>query len=133
VRQLEAGRAEVENAYGRAVTHAGNTAAQAVIERVFEPCDRAWRGIGVIANSGWRLRPAFAAFDAEARFPAPTGAARESPLCAAGEILQGLRRPSACPAFGGACTPEHPLGAPMVSAEGACAAYYHYRGVEAAH
>lgn len=125
--QLENGRAEVENAYGRAVTYEGNRAAQAVIEQVFEPCDRAWRGIGLIPQSGWRLRPEFADFDAERRFA--TGDIRpvESPLCVAGQILQGLRKPDSCPAFGRQCTPEHPLGATMVSSEGACAAYYRYR------
>jgi hydrogenase expression/formation protein HypD len=126
VRQLEAGRAEAENAYGRAVTREGNRPAQALIERVFEPCDRKWRGIGAIPGSGWKLRPEFAEFDAELRFPVDEIRPEESPRCIAGGILQGLARPHDCPAFAGECTPEHPLGATMVSAEGACAAYYRY-------
>lgn len=127
VRQLEQGRAEVENAYPRAVTMAGNQPAQAVIQRVFEPCDRQWRGIGPIAGSGWRLRPEFAEFDAEQRFAVGDIHTEESPVCLAGQILQGLQKPPHCPAFGNLCTPEHPLGATMVSSEGACAAYYRYR------
>jgi hydrogenase expression/formation protein HypD len=127
VRQLENGRAEVENAYGRAVTYEGNQPAQAVIHQVFEPCDRAWRGIGLIPQSGWRLRPEFGLFDAEKRFAIGDIQPVESPLCMAGQILQGLKKPDACPAFGHECTPEHPLGATMVSSEGACAAYYRYR------
>ena len=127
VRQLAADRAEVENAYARAVTEAGNRPAQAVIEQVFETRDRKWRGLGVIPQSGWGLRPEFAAFDAEQRFAVEGIQPAESPLCCAGEILQGLRKPQQCPAFGRQCTPEHPLGATMVSAEGACAAYYRYR------
>jgi hydrogenase expression/formation protein HypD len=125
--QLENGRAEVENAYGRVVTYEGNRSAQAVINQVFEPCDRAWRGIGLIPQSGWRLRPEFAAFDAEKRFAVGDIRPVESPFCIAGQILQGVKKPDACPAFGRECTPEHPLGATMVSGEGACAAYYRYR------
>ena len=127
VRQLEAGRAVAENAYERAVTFEGNRPAQQVIRRVFEDCDRAWRGIGMIPMSGWRLREAYAAFDAERRFDVGAIRPQESELCIAGEVLQGRRRPPDCPAFGGACTPEHPLGATMVSSEGACAAYFNYR------
>jgi len=93
---------------------------------VFEVCDRNWRGIGRIPASGWRLRPEYAAFDAELRFDVQALRSEESPLCIAGQILQGLRRPADCTAFGGQCTPEHPLGATMVSSEGACAAYYRY-------
>ena len=126
VRQLETGRAEVENAYGRAVTHDGNAPAQHVINQVFEVRDRQWRGVGLIPASGWGLRPEFAAFDAEARFDVGTIHTQESPLCIAGQILQGLKKPHDCPAFGTLCTPESPLGATMVSAEGACAAYYRY-------
>jgi hydrogenase expression/formation protein HypD len=125
-RQLEQGRAEVENAYSRAVTFVGNQPAQVVINKVFETCDRKWRGIGPIAGSGWRLRPEFADFDAEQRFAVGGIQPDESPLCVAGQILQGLKKPPQCPAFGTACTPEHPLGATMVSSEGACAAYYRY-------
>jgi hydrogenase expression/formation protein HypD len=127
VRQLEAGRAEVENAYPRAVTLEGNRPAQDVIRRVFELCDRKWRGIGLIPMSGWKLRPEFAEFDAELRFAVNAIQPQESPLCVAGQILQGMKKPHECPAFGAHCTPEHPLGATMVSSEGACAAYFRYR------
>jgi hydrogenase expression/formation protein HypD len=123
---LEAGRAEVDNAYARAVTLEGNKPAQAVINQVFEPCDRKWRGIGKIPDSGWRLRPEFSQYDAENRFEVSTITPEESPLCIAGLILQGLKKPPDCSAFGNQCTPEHPLGATMVSTEGACAAYYRY-------
>jgi hydrogenase expression/formation protein HypD len=127
VHMLEDGRVEIENAYARLVTEAGNRPAQAVIERVFEGCDRTWRGIGQIPNSGWRLRPEYAAFDAEQRFDVSAVRSQESPLCIAGQVLQGLKKPHECPAFGVQCTPEMPLGATMVSSEGACAAYYRYR------
>ncbi len=127
VRRLEAGEVGVDNAYARAVTREGNVPAQEVIARVFETCDRQWRGIGTIPASGWRLRPELAAFDAEARFPVSDIRPQESPICISGEILQGLKKPDACPAFGNPCTPTHPLGATMVSGEGACAAYYRYR------
>jgi hydrogenase expression/formation protein HypD len=126
VRQLEAGKAQVENAYGRAVTLAGNAPAQQVIEQVFEVRDRQWRGVGLIPASGWGLRQEFAAFDAEARFDVGEIHTQESPLCIAGQILQGLKKPHDCPAFGTLCTPESPLGATMVSSEGACAAYFRY-------
>jgi len=126
VRQLESGRAEVENAYGRAVTRVGNTPAQQVIEQVFEVRDRQWRGVGLIPASGWGLRPEFAAYDAETRFDVGKIRTQESPMCIAGQILQGLKKPHDCPAFGTLCTPESPLGATMVSTEGACAAYHRY-------
>jgi len=126
VQQLEEGRVEVENAYPRTVTYEGNQPAQKVINQVFESCDRKWRGIGMIPESGWRLRPEFAAFDAETRFQVGYIQSAESPLCIAGQILQGIKKPYECTAFGGLCTPEHPLGATMVSSEGACAAYYKY-------
>jgi|CXWK01.1.fsa_nt_gi hydrogenase expression/formation protein HypD len=126
VRQLESGRAEVENAYGRAVTRVGNTPAQQVIEQVFEVRDRQWRGVGLIPASGWGLRPEFAAYDAETRFDVGKIRTQESPMCIAGQILQGLKKPYDCPAFGTLCTPESPLGATMVSTEGACAAYHRY-------
>jgi hydrogenase expression/formation protein HypD len=129
VRQLEQGRAEVENAYPRVVTYQGNPRAQAVIRQGFTECDRKWRGIGLIPTSGWRLRPEFAAFDAEQRFAVGQIQPEESTVCIAGQILQGLKKPHDCPAFGTQCTPEHPLGATMVSSEGACAAYYHYTRV----
>ncbi|MBI3621126.1 MAG: hydrogenase formation protein HypD [Nitrospirae bacterium] len=127
VRQLETGRAEVENQYARAVRPEGNRPARRLLDEVFEPVDRAWRGIGVIPRSGYRLRDAFAGYDAERRFETAGVGAQESPLCIAGLVLQGVKRPHDCPAFGVSCTPERPLGAPMVSSEGACAAYYHYR------
>ena len=126
-RALEEGRVQVENAYARAVTRQGNRSAQAMIEQVFMECDRKWRGIGTIPRSGWRLRPEFDAFDAEKRFDVGDIRSEESPLCIAGQILQGLKRPHDCSAFGVQCTPEHPLGATMVSSEGACAAYYKYK------
>ena len=127
IRQLEAGRAEVENAYARSVRREGNRPAQAIINQVFEPCDRPWRGIGVIPHSGYRFREAYSEYDAERRFPdIQTIATQESSLCLSGLVLQGLKKPNQCPAFGKECTPQTPLGATMVSAEGACAAYYRY-------
>lgn len=126
VRMLEAGQVEITNAYARAVTFAGNQPAQKMIAQVFMECDRAWRGIGVIPASGWRLRPEFDSFDAEKRFDVGNIVTQESPLCIAGQIMQGLKKPHDCPAFGKQCTPETPLGATMVSSEGACAAYYKY-------
>lgn len=127
LKALEEGRWGVENQYSRAVTRQGNVPAQNLVRQVFEVCDRTWRGIGLIPQSGYRLRPEFRAFDAEHRFDLASISAQESPLCIAGEILQGVRKPHQCAAFGTLCTPEHPLGAPMVSSEGACAAYYQYR------
>ncbi len=132
VQLLEAGKAEAGNAYPRAVTFEGNLPAQKMIEAVFMPCDRKWRGIGMIPASGWRLRPEFDAFDAEKRFDVETITADESPVCIAGQILQGLKKPHDCSAFGKECTPERPLGATMVSSEGACAAYYRYGRVKIA-
>jgi hydrogenase expression/formation protein HypD len=129
---LEAGRWGVENQYTRLVTREGNRAAQKLLAEVFEVGDRQWRGIGLIPASGYHLRPAYAAFDAEQRFGVAGITAQESPLCIAGQILQGLKKPHECSAFGAQCTPEHPLGAPMVSSEGACAAYYSYGGRGAA-
>jgi hydrogenase expression/formation protein HypD len=126
IQQLEAGRAEAENQYQRAVRFGGNESAQRTIRSVFQSVDRKWRGIGVIPQSGWSLRPDFAEFDAEIRFDVGNIFTQESPLCMAGEILQGLKKPLQCAAFGKECTPQTPLGAPMVSAEGACAAYYKY-------
>ncbi len=124
VTQLEEGRHEVENQYVRAVVRDGNVAAQRVVGEVFETCDRAWRGIGTIPKSGLRLREAYRSFDAELRFPREGDLASESEVCIAGEVLRGRARPDGCPAFGTECTPERPLGAPMVSSEGACAAYF---------
>lgn len=131
VRQLEEGRAEVENAYSRAVVREGNVPGQRIIHEVFELCDRKWRGIGTIPLSGYKLRPDYAAFDAEQRFPqVQTIETQESALCISGQILQGLKKPIHCPAFGRECTPQTPLGATMVSSEGACAAYYRYGRLE---
>ncbi len=127
VKQLEANRYEVENAYARAVTLPGNQPAQDLIHKVFVECDRKWRGIGTIPLSGWRLRDEFADFDAEKRFAVEQIQTKESPLCISGLVLQGRKKPHECPAFGKDCTPAHPLGATMVSSEGACAAYYRYR------
>lgn len=126
VQLLEEDRFEVENAYRRVVTYEGNKPAQKVINQVFTECDRKWRGIGTIPSSGWRLRPEFSDFDAEKRYPIGDIQPDESPICIAGQILQGLRKPHECQVFGTECTPENPLGATMVSSEGACAAYYRY-------
>lgn len=125
--QLEAGRTTVENQYQRAVHREGNPAAIALMEKILMPVDRKWRGLGVIPQSGLGLRPEYAAFDAEKRFGIAAYEAEESAICISGQILLGRQRPLDCPAFGTACTPEHPLGATMVSSEGACAAYYRYR------
>ena len=124
--QLERGEAKVENAYARVVREEGNRAAMAVIEEVFEVTDRGWRGIGVIPYSGWKLNEAHRAFDAEIKFAVEDLKTCESTVCRAGEVLQGAIKPYECEAFGKACTPRHPLGATMVSSEGACAAYYNY-------
>jgi len=126
VMQLEAGEATVQNQYVRAVRREGNVAAKRLLAEVFETVDRKWRGIGAIARSGYGLRGEYAAFDADRVFGVSSIEARESPACISGLIMQGLKKPLACTAFGGECTPEHPLGAPMVSSEGACAAYFHY-------
>lgn len=129
IHQLEAGRCEVENAYPRAVRAEGNQPAQDMIASVYEVVDRCWRGIGVIPDSGWRLRTEYAQFDALRRFPLSGQCGSESPLCKSGEVLRGALKPNECPAFARECTPRHPLGAPMVSAEGACAAYFQHRRV----
>ncbi len=126
VAQLERSEARVENAYARAVTRDGNLAAQKLLDEVFEVTDRNWRGIGLIPASGWRLAPGYRDFDAELRFDTGVAAARESTVCRSGEVLQGAIKPTDCPAFGKECTPRTPLGATMVSSEGACAAYYNY-------
>ena len=127
VQQLEQGVARVENAYARAVRPDGNVAARALIERVFTEGDRAWRGLGVLPRSGLTFAPAYQRFDAEQRFNVRQVQAREHPECIAAMVLQGRRKPTDCPAFAAACRPERPLGAPMVSSEGACAAYYRFR------
>jgi hydrogenase expression/formation protein HypD len=130
VKQLESGQACAENQYQRAVKFEGNESAQRTIRTVFQSTDRKWRGIGVIPQSGWRLSPEFESFDAEKRFDVENIFTQESALCIAGEILQGLKKPLQCSAFGKQCTQQTPLGAPMVSAEGACAAYYRYHREE---
>jgi len=126
IRQLEQGRAEVENAYTRVVTEKGNLPAQEMISTAFEPCDRSWRGIGEIPMSGLGLRKEFAEFNAENRFNVGAIQTRESDICIAGQILRGNKKPPECPAFGTLCNQDHPLGATMVSSEGACAAYLRY-------
>jgi hydrogenase expression/formation protein HypD len=126
VKQLEAGEHEVENAYERVVTFEGNQPAQKLLSEVFEVTDRAWRGIGTIPKSGWRLSPEYREFDAEERFQITGIHSQESPLCRSGDVLRGAIKPAECGAFGKECTPRHPLGATMVSSEGACAAYYNY-------
>ncbi|MDH3745720.1 MAG: hydrogenase formation protein HypD, partial [Acidobacteriota bacterium] len=126
LKALEEGRWGVENQYSRSVSRQGNTEAQQLLKQVFDVCDRAWRGIGVIPQSGYRLKDELVGFDAERRFSVETIEAKEPEECIAGEILQGLKKPHDCEAFGVRCTPERPLGAPMVSTEGACSAYYQY-------
>lgn len=128
--QLESGSHELENAYSRAVTAEGNLPAKAMLRDVFEVTDRTWRGIGMIPASGWRLSERYAAFDAETRFSVADLHTDESPLCRSGEVLQGLIKPHECSAFGKECTPRNPLGATMVSSEGACAAYFTYRRLD---
>jgi hydrogenase expression/formation protein HypD len=124
--QLESGRHEVENAYARIVRYEGNLPAQKLLSEVFEVTDRAWRGIGVIPKSGWRLSEAYREYDAELRFQITGIHTEESKLCRSGDVLRGVIKPSECEAFGKECSPRHPLGATMVSSEGACAAYYNY-------
>ncbi len=126
VRQLEKGESRLENQYGRVVLEEGNIKAREIIEEVFEVSDRSWRGIGMIPVSGYELREDYRDFDARFKLGNDTVATRENPICIAGEILKGMKKPVDCPAFGKRCNPEHPQGAPMVSSEGACAAYYHY-------
>jgi hydrogenase expression/formation protein HypD len=126
IRQLENGTYGVENGYPRAVTMEGNRAAQAILNKVYQPCDRQWRGIGLIPMSGWQLRPEFSEFNAEQRFNVGDIHVKEPEICISGQILQGINKPPECPAFGISCTPQNPLGATMVSSEGACAAYFRY-------
>jgi len=132
VQQLESGRAEVENQYTRAVRREGNVPAQALLREVFEVVPRKWRGVGEIPHSGLGLRAPYAAFDAEKKFGLTGRRVEESPDCRSGLVLQGRLKPHECPAFGTLCHPEHPLGATMVSSEGACAAYYRYRRLQPA-
>jgi hydrogenase expression/formation protein HypD len=126
IRQLEEGRSTVENQYSRILDRVGNLPAQTLINKVFEVSDRKWRGIGNISMSGYRLREEFARHDAEKLFNVAAIATLEPEICISGEILRGIKKPHDCPAFGTLCSPQHPLGATMVSAEGACAAYYAY-------
>ena len=127
VRLLESEQnTEIKNSYSRAVTFQGNLPAQEMINKVFMDCDRAWRGIGIIPHSGWCLRPEFDDYNAEVIFDVGNIRSKESEVCIAGSIMQGHKKPLNCPAFGGECTPEHPLGATMVSSEGSCSAYYKY-------
>lgn len=132
VEQLESGRAVVENQYARVVRPEGNPTARRIVSEVFSVCDRAWRGIGMIPQSGLTLAPAYESFDASRRFGLEDLTAAEPKECRAGDVLRGLLKPHECSEFGTRCTPERPLGAPMVSSEGACAAYHRYRRMEAA-
>lgn len=126
IEQLESGSYKVENAYSRIVTESGNASAMRIIDEVYQPCDRQWRGIGSIPDSGYCLRDAYSDYDAENKFNVENIQTKESDICISGLILQGLKKPPECPAFGKECTPLNPLGATMVSSEGACAAYYRY-------
>ncbi len=127
VRQLEENRAVVENQYARSVRASGNPRAQEALDQVFEVVDRPWRGIGIVPKGGYAIRERFGRFDAERRFILSVAAAEDAAECRAAEVLQGWLKPPDCPAFGSACTPDHPMGAPMVSTEGACAAYHRFR------
>jgi len=129
VRQLESGRANLENQYARVVKREGNPEALNIIKQVFEVTDREWRGLGIIPFSGWEVKEELSRFDASKRFSIDIPRAPECPDCIAGQILKGIKKPGECSQFGTRCTPEHPLGAPMVSSEGACAAYYHFANV----
>ncbi len=127
VKQLERGQSKIENPYSRSVSREGNTSARELMQRIFKITDRDWRGIGTIQNSGLELELDFQHLDAERRFQINTEPVTEPDICISGLVLQGTHKPDQCPAFGTECTPDHPLGATMVSSEGACAAYYHYR------
>jgi hydrogenase expression/formation protein HypD len=131
VKQLEEGRFEVENQYARSVREKGNVPAQELIRQVFQVVPRRWRGLGEIPQSGLGLRAEFKELDAERRFGLADFSVEEPAECMAGAVLRGVKKPRECAAFGTRCTPERPLGAPMVSSEGACAAYFRYKGVEA--
>ena len=126
IRALERKSHTVENAYSRVVGYEGNQPAQKIIAQVFIECDQIWRGIGSIPGSGWRLKPEYKDYDAEVLFQVQEIKSKESPICISGKILQGIKKPVECPAYASQCTPDHPLGATMVSSEGACAAYYRY-------
>jgi hydrogenase expression/formation protein HypD len=124
--QLEKGEAKLENQYARVVQREGNKLAQNTISEVFEVSDRTWRGIGEIPQSGFEVRQQYASFNARTKFRLNLAPVEENKECISGAIMKGLKKPVQCPNFGTKCNPEHPLGAPMVSSEGACAAYYHY-------
>ncbi len=126
IKQLEEGRYEVENQYKRMVRKAGNTEAQKIINEVFEQGDQMWRGIGTIPESGWKIKKKYEQFDADKKFSFDLDKAEENKECIAGDIMKGIKKPYQCPQFGKGCTPQNPLGAPMVSSEGACAAYYNF-------
>ncbi len=130
VQQLERGEARLENQYARVVTRQGNAMAQHVMKEVFDVSDRAWRGIGTIPQSGLEVNHRYAAFNARNKFKLADTEVKENPDCISGAIMKGMKKPFECPMFGSRCKPEHPLGAPMVSSEGACAAYYHYAQVK---
>lgn len=130
IRQLEKGVAQLENQYSRVVPYEGNPEAKRVIHDVFEVTDREWRGIGVLPESGWKVKPSLAEFDAAEKFGIPLAHPKENQECIAGEVLKGLKKPKDCPHFGKKCTPLNPLGAPMVSSEGVCAAYFHFSTLE---
>lgn len=129
LRQLESNRHEVENQYARIVREQGNEQAQEIIDRVFEVSDQTWRGIGSIPDSGFRLRKPYQAYDAHLKFAIHIEEQPENPECISGQIMKGIKKPFECPQFGKKCKPSFPLGAPMVSSEGACAAYYHFSGM----
>ena len=129
IQQLENKEAKLENQYSRVVPSEGNPIARQMIDQVFEVCDKEWRGMGTLPNSGWRIRPEMTAFDAAKKFKLQTANVNEETQCIAGEVLKGAKKPIDCPMFGKQCTPVNPIGAPMVSSEGACAAYYHFSGI----
>jgi len=129
VKQLESGKYEVENQYKRIVTKEGNKAAQKIINSVYKEGDQMWRGIGTIPNSGWHIKKEFEAYDANKKFAISIEKAPEHKNCIAGDIMKGIKKPFECSQFGKLCTPQNPLGAPMVSSEGACAAYYNFQGM----
>ena len=129
IKQLEEGRHEVENQYLRSVKKEGNREAQNIVYSVFEITDRKWRGVGEISQSGLQIKPKYKRFDAEEKFDVKAIKSEESPLCMSGEVLQGNKKPNECPAFGKECAPSRPLGATMVSSEGACSAYYKYHRI----
>ena len=126
IQQLEHKEARLENKYSRVVPYEGNPIAQQIIEQVFEVCDKEWRGIGILPNSGWQLKDEMAQYDASRKFDIPERQNQLETECIAGEVLKGVKKPTDCPHFGQKCTPLHPIGAPMVSSEGACAAYFHF-------